>query len=168
LLQDNNSIFDNILTRNNRESKIYIVLKSFKDAVKMLKTNHGNNRKTWRWGKLHKLTLEHPFSEIDFLRPSVTLGEFEVGGNNTTINNTEYPIYESFSVRVGASARLVANMQDSVVYISLPGGVSGDAMNPNYRNQVQLWLTGGYVELPIKREPNSNAELKIKIIKSID
>ncbi len=166
LEQENNILFDNKKTESTRETKAYTLFKSFKDAVKMLSSQYGSNIKTWRWGKLHKLTLEHPFSNIDFLRPSVTLGEFEVGGNNTTINNTDYSIHESFAVRVGASSRVVANMQDSVLFLSLPGGVSGDPMNPNYRNQVQLWLTGGYVELPIGSNPNSNFELKTKIIKT--
>ncbi len=166
LEQENNILFDNVQTKSNRETKAYMLFKSFKDAVKMLQQQFGNNPKHWRWGKLHKLTLEHPFSKVDFLRPSVTLGEFEVGGNNTTINNTAYPIYASFAVRVGASSRFVANMRDSIIYISIPGGVSGDPMNPNYRNQVQLWLTGGYVEIPISRKPNSNFELKMKIVKT--
>ncbi len=165
LEQDNNILFDNKLTKSDRETKAYMLFKSFKDAVRMLSGKYGKNPKSWRWGKLHKLTLEHPFSKLDFLRPSVTLGEFEVGGNNSTINNTDYPIHESFSVRVGASSRLVANMQDSVIFLSLPGGVSGDPMNPNYRNQVQLWLTGGYVELPMSPTPDPKFELKIKIIK---
>jgi acyl-homoserine lactone acylase PvdQ len=113
---------------------------------------------------MHQLTLEHAFSEEDFLKPSVTLGPFPMGGCLTTLNNAEWRLYQPYDVVLGASMRFIADMSDSVVYTVLPGGVSGDALSPNYGDQVQLWLNGGYIQISIKAKPSEDFRLQTLLL----
>ncbi len=162
-LLDNNDIFwfDDIRTKK-YETMDYIIIKSFKDAVAKLSDYFaGKALEEWHWGDLHTVTLKHPLSENNFLEPALTIGPFPMGGNNTTINCTEYKYYEPFDVVIGASTRFITDMQDSIVYTTVPGGISGQPMEVNFGDQVQLWLNGGYLELPASRIPGDDFKLRV-------
>jgi penicillin amidase len=105
--------------------------------------------------------LRHSITGFDFLRPAIEIGPFPIGGNNTTINNTEYRIGKSYEVTVGATERFVADMDDSLVHVSIPGGASSEPLSANYSDQVQLWLNGGYVALSMSEKPNEKFHLAI-------
>lgn len=156
--------FDNITTEE-VERRDYIIIRSFKNAIENLSEKFMDKpMQDWKYSHLHTLTLEHTFSKANFLEPTVTVGPLQIGGNNTTINNTEYKIYDPYSVRIGASMRFIADMSDSLVYTSLPGGASGDPLSPNYSDQVRLWLNGGYLKMSIDRKPSSDFKLAIQLI----
>ncbi len=158
-----NEWFDDVRT-NEREMRDYVIIKSFKDAI--LKGNEifgTDDIEEWRWGDIHKLTLNHRFSQNKLLNSIVSVGPFNLGGNSTTLNNTEYRIAKSFDVVVGSSMRFIADMGDNNVYISMPGGVSGDPLNPNYSNLVQIWLNGGYLRIPFKSTPSDKFYLTMTL-----
>jgi penicillin G amidase len=162
--QDNSIWFDDVFTKQ-FENKEWIINRSFRDAVKMLTELYNDeNTSTWKYGKIHTLTLKHPLSEVKFLKPTVTIGPLEIGGNLTTINNTEWRIYKPFDMVLGASMRFIADMGDTLVYTILPGGSSGDPLSPNYADQTQLWLNGGYIEIPISRAPGKKFQLSTLLI----
>jgi penicillin amidase len=141
-----NAFFDDVRT-SNVERRDYQIVKSFKEAIKKAKeTFKSDNYKHWKWGKLHTINLKHKLSEVDFVGSVVTVGPFPIGGNSTTINNTEYKIYSDFETVIAPSVRFIADLGDDVVHFSLPGGVSGDPLSPNYSNLVQIWLNGGYIK----------------------
>lgn len=143
--------FDNVKTPE-KERRDYQILKSYKDAIKKAKKLFKTEDfYKWKWGQLHTITLKHRFSEDELIKPVVTVGPFPIGGNSTTINNTEYKIFENYETVIAPSMRFIADMGEDFVYISLPGGVSGDPQSPNYSNLVQIWLNGGYIKIPFKR-----------------
>lgn len=153
--------FDNVGTATT-ESLDDIVYSSWREAIKNLKEMYGSDDcDSWKWGTIHTIRLRHSITGFDFLRPAVDIGPFPIGGNNTTINNTEYKIGKSFEVAVGASERFVADMDDSIVHVSLPGGASGEPLSANYSDQVQLWLNGGYITIPVAEKPNDKFRLAI-------
>lgn len=152
--------FDNTKTKE-YETRNFIILKSFKDAVDtLLALFPGMDAQNWKYGEKHTINLEHPLSFRSFLKPALAQGQFGVGGDNTTIHNTEYRLGKSYGVALGASMRFIAAMSDSVVYTSILGGASGENLSTNYYDQVQLWLNGGYVKLGINRKPSSEFKLK--------
>jgi len=161
ILADNsNSLFD-IRTTSQKEDRNFIIFKSLRDAVnEILSTNEG---KSVQWGDLHKLTLQHIFSKNQLLRPSVTIGPLDIGGNLTTINNSEWKVYDPYNMVLGPSMRIISDMGDSVVYTNLPGGTSGEPMSPHYGDQVQLWLKGGYVKIPVSPKPHQEFRLSTRI-----
>lgn len=147
ITEDNfNIFFDNVKT-SNVERRDYQIVKSFKEAIKKAQEIFKNtNYKSWKWGNLHTINLKHKLSEVDFVGSVVTVGPYPIGGNSTTINNTEYRIYNNYQTVIAPSVRFVADMGEDILYFSLPGGVSGDPLSPNYSNLVQIWLNGGYIK----------------------
>ncbi len=165
LLMNDSHWFDNV-NSSEVETKEYIIFNSFRETLDLLEKEFGTNKvEKWRWGKLHKLSLNHIFSKNEFLKPSVTIEELETGGNNTTVSNTEWKYYEPFATKVAASMRFVCDLNDTVIYTSIPGGNSGDPMNPNYANQTQIWINGGYIKIPFSRKINEEFKLSVKILR---
>lgn len=155
LKMPDSELFD-IQGTKNIENKEFIIFKSYRDALVQFNDYFGNIPLANRtYGKMHTLTLEHPLSKSKFLKPAVTLGPFETGGNNTTINNGEWNLTNPYKQVIGASMRIICDMNSNFVYTSLPGGISGDPMHPNYSDQLQIWLNGGYVKLPFTYSKNN-------------
>lgn len=165
LKSGNNKLFDDITTVE-EENINYVIYKSFNEAIReLIETFATADMTKWNWGELHILQLKHSFSENEFLAPSVTYQPLLMGGNNTTINNTEYKIFNPYEVVLGASVRFIADMNDTIVHFAMPGGISGDPINPNYTNQVQLWLNGGYIKTPFSRNIGENYSIWTTISK---
>lgn len=165
LISDDKYWFD-LKNTNFIENRDYIILKSFSDAVISLKIKSQKSSKpNYVYGMNHILNLNHVFSNNELLKKSVGIEGLEMSGDNTTINNTEAKMNKRDNVIVGASMRFIADMQDNVVYSVLPGGASGDVVSPNYSNQLQLWLRGGYIKIPTSRTPSKEFELFIKFNK---
>lgn len=160
LLDDPTSaLFDDLRTPQ-REEASWIVVRSWMQAVGDLRRHFQNDVPTsWAWGSLHTVTLQHRFSDHPFMRPTLDQGPIPIGGSGTTINNTEWALYAPFAVRVGASMRVISDMRDSVQYVVVPGGVSGQPLDAHYSDQVQLWLKGGFVRLPVRPQPDISFRL---------
>ncbi|MFN4766570.1 MAG: penicillin acylase family protein [Ignavibacteria bacterium] len=139
---------DDVRTKGIREDRAEIIFRSFVRAIKRGDSIFGTTDiRTWKYGKLHSLTLEHVFSANSLLSSIVTHGPFPHGGNNTTLNNGSWSFNDPFKQTLGASVRIISDMRDSMVYCVLPGGVSGEPLSSHYSDQVQLWLNGGYIAL---------------------
>jgi penicillin amidase len=150
------SWFDNIRT-NLYEDKDYIIQKSYTDAVDELKSMYGtDNINLWFYGVNNTIKLEHILSFYSLINPAINLQSFECGGSNTTINTMEWDMSEPYKIVSGTSMRFIADMGDNLVYTSIAGGISGDPFSDYYSNQVQLWLNGGYIALPVSNEPGSS------------
>jgi acyl-homoserine lactone acylase PvdQ len=94
----------------------------------------------------------------------VNSGPYQIGGNFTTISKADWKIYNPYKITVGVSGRFIADMEDSVIYSSLPGGASGDPVSPNYNDQILLFLNSGYVKINSKREPTTDYKLGIEFL----
>ncbi|MBS1536494.1 MAG: penicillin acylase family protein [Bacteroidetes bacterium] len=146
--------FDNVKTKE-IEDKNEIIFRSFVLAVRSLQDHYKNNDiHSWKYGDIHQITLNHLFSANPYMKQIVTNGPFASGGDNTTLNNGEYHFYQPKEQVLGASMRFIADMKDTVVYSVLPGGNSGEPLSAHYSDQVQLWLNGGYIRIPINRLPD--------------
>ncbi len=159
-----NEWFDDINTVEN-ENRDYIIFESFRESIEalLLKFND-DNTDNWHWSKIHQLSLLHPFSRNNFLKHNVTLGPVPMGGNITTLNNTEWRIFKPFDIVLGASARFVADMSNDIVYINVPGGVSGNPLSPHYSDQLQLWARGGYISLEFTTDRRESFNPSITIV----
>jgi penicillin amidase len=156
LERKNSVLFDDVKTKE-KENRDYQIFKSFKDACSEASGIFKNQKvKNWKYGTIHKISLEHIFSKNKMTEPVVSIGTFDIGGNNTTLNNTEWNLNKPYQTLVGASMRMIADMRLDFIYTSIPGGASGDPMSPNYSDQFQLWLNGGYIKIPVSRNPSSD------------
>lgn len=154
------SWFDDVRTKQIKEDRSEIVFRSFLRAIKKGDRYFGNaDIRTWKYGKLHSIILEHLFSSSKLLSPIVTHGPFPHGGNNTTLNNGSWSFNDPFKQTLGASVRVISDMRDSMLYCVLPGGVSGEPLSSHYSDQVQLWLNGGYIALSATRNISTDFTL---------
>ena len=151
--------FDDINTKK-RETSEEIIRKSLSDALTYLEENFGKDLTNWQWGNMHKVTFKHAFSgNFSLLDKYINIGPYELGGDGTTMFNTEYPFAESieefsmfrhneFDNVLGPSMRFIFDFANpDEFYLILTTGQSGNVMSDNYRDQTPLWLNGKYMKI---------------------
>ena len=118
------------------------------DACAELTASFGADQDRWEWGRLHTLTLNHPFGRVSFLRPLFSAGPFPSGGDNFTINLGFYRHSNPYKHIVGPSLRMIVETGQSLrSKFSLPSGQSGHPFSPHYLDQVARWQSHNYFEL---------------------
>lgn len=140
------SWFDNINTKP-IETKEETIRKSLADALTKLENDFGKDSKYWQWGKIHQVKFKHPFSgQNSILNYLVDIGPFEIGGDQTTLNNTSFKFSEPFDNNLGPSMRQITDLSniDSSLII-LTSGQSGHITHDNYSDQSEMWLKGKYI-----------------------
>ncbi len=141
LLEENRSSWFNIQTTNKIESRDDIIRKSLFDAVNYLENKLGSEIKYWQWGKIHQVTFKHFFhgasSMIDNL---LDIGPYEIGGDGTTVFNTEYSLTDPYKCKLGPSMRYIYDFSnpDEFEYI-LPTGQAGHFFSDHYCDMTSLW-----------------------------
>lgn len=151
--------FDDIKTKK-KETREEIVRKSLSDGLTYLEENLGEDLTNWQWGSMHKVTFKHAFSgNFSLLDKYINIGPYELGGDGTTMFNTEYPFAESieeiamfrhdeFDNVLGPSMRFIFDFANpDEFYLILNTGQSGNVMSNNYRDQTPLWLNGKYMKI---------------------
>lgn len=166
LLQEKKSPWFDDRKTPHKEDRDEIVFQSFVRAVRRAKYMSASGSVfSGTYGSMHTVTLFHVFSSNPLLDKIVTHGPFETGGSSTTLNNGEWRVFDPFKQVLGASMRFIADMEDSVVYTVVPGGISGEPLSAHYSDQIQLWLKGGYVKVPVERTPALGESLFVTIIR---
>lgn len=144
------------------ESKEQIIMISYSEAIEALKSLYDtDNPNLWLYGDNHQLVLKHFLSRNILLKPTLEIGPFKLGGDFSTINVNYGKITYPQNITQGASMRFLTDMEEPYIYFILPGGSSGDPVSPNFLNQVQLWLNGGYIKIRTEPEPDDEFVLKI-------
>jgi penicillin G amidase len=150
--------FDNVNTPQ-VESRDDVLRKSFDDALMILNRNLGSDESRWQWGRLHTLTVRHFFGqknpktgEENAVGKRFNFETIVTAGTSTTINNGEYRLRQPDTLGqslvaaehiLGPSSRRVIDMGVAGTFkSSLPGGNSGDPINPHYSDQLPLWHSG--------------------------
>lgn len=135
-----------------KENREQIVAETFEEALSYLKDRLGENPDGWAWGKLHRISMRHPFGEKWYLKRFFNIGPEPVGGDSRTVFKTEFPHGLDFSVLVGPSLRMVVSpgkTDEAVVVLST--GQSGHFYEKHYRDQLDLWLQGRYRNVILDR-----------------
>jgi len=165
LESDNSILFDNIHTQQ-IESKNEIIRKSLVDALIFLEKKYGKDISKWQWGKIHKVTFKHTFHGIaSFINDLIDIGPFPIGGDGTTIFNTEYSFTalfednnyelnvlkeEPFANNLGPSMRYIFDFgKPEYIEFIMPTGQSGNLISKHYRDMTLKWLKGEYLKIPL-------------------
>ena len=164
-LESNSNFFDDVRT-STVETRDDIIRKSLVDALDSLRKEFGNSMQTWQWGDVHKVTFKHMFSGVSGLVDDlVNIGPYSIGGDGTTVFNTEYSFERLFakqgssekSIRskpyeniLGPSMRYVFDFANpDYMEMILPTGQSGNFMSSHYKDMTHQWLNGKYIKLPL-------------------
>ncbi|HVO73034.1 MAG TPA: penicillin acylase family protein [Ignavibacteriaceae bacterium] len=163
--------FDNINTRQ-LEGRNDIIRKSFVEALSDLENKFGKDPAAWQWGKLHKVVMKHAFGGVSrILDNYINIGPTGIGGDGTTVFNTEYPFMkgiqgfprfntESFENNVGPAMRYIFDFsKPEEFYMILSTGQSGNLMSDHFRDMFGMWIRGDYITIrtdegSIRRNPD--------------
>ncbi|MCP3952393.1 MAG: penicillin acylase family protein, partial [Desulfobacterales bacterium] len=155
LIQKGDSVWFDDPETQEKEGLNDVLAKSFQDAVAFCEKKLGGNVHDWQWGKLHTLTIYHPFGKKSALLGKVfNRGPYPVGGSIFTVNPTYFKVSKGFTVQGGgASLRHIVDFADMTNSKRiLPGGISGNFMSPHYDDQIELWLAGKFRPFVLNRE----------------
>jgi penicillin amidase len=123
-----------------------IILQSFKDCVLSISKQYGHNPEKWKWGDIHKITIEHPLGSVRILNNIFHLNsaEYGVGGSDHTVSPF-FSYSHEFKVEHGASERHIFNTADwDESYTVIPTGASGIPGSEFYLSQTKTYLEGGF------------------------
>jgi penicillin amidase len=135
----------NDITTSQTESLDDIIWKSFKEAVKNLAEEYGTDANKWKWGTIHKISLDHPMATVKILNNIFKLSSEKtgIGGSNHTV--CPYTYEKGFIVNEGASERHIFNTADwDESFTVIPTGASGIPASEFYLSQTRTYLEGGF------------------------
>ena len=128
------------------------VVTSMLCAIDALTERLGPDMKEWRWGKIHKIALNHLLSDRGDLSDLLKRGGQPVGGNGITVSNTGFD--PNYLASIGANWRHNADLADDPpgLWAVDATGQSGHPGSPHYGDQLTEWLAGRHHYLPLDGE----------------
>ncbi|MFO8056296.1 MAG: penicillin acylase family protein [bacterium] len=172
LIMQNKSapVFDDRRTPET-ENRSDIVERALESALSTLSETAGPRMSTWRWGKFHRISLEHPLGEWPVLLKLASYFGINpepagLSGGRDTVNMAYYRLTGEYEVRTGASLRFTAGLGDvNGAWLSYPGGQSGQPFSPHYLDVYKLWERGrGHPMLLDKDRIEENREASLKLV----
>jgi penicillin amidase len=120
-----------------------VARRAFRFAVDDLCLRFGNDPTEWRWGRIHVLWHRHRLHAARPLRPLLSIGPFEVGGDGSTVNNAHFIHSDPFEMVLGPGIRHIHHVGrwDESRFI-LSTGNSGNALSLHYRDHAGKWARG--------------------------
>lgn len=155
-IKNENSVWwDNIQTKNKKETRTDIISKAFRDAVISLKNQLGNNISEWKWGTVHTVEHEHPLGKVKALRGLFNVGPFNSPGSNEVINNLFFGFNDKgkYYTKGGPSTRRIVDFADvENSWSILPTGQSGNPFSKHYDDQAEMYNTGKFRKMKLNKE----------------
>ncbi len=111
---------------------------------------------SWRWGRLHTLTLTNQSFGESGIGPVEWLfnrGPYELGGGSSIVNAIGWDASVGYGVDWVPSMRMIVDLADPDAsrWVNLTGA-SGHAFHRNYADQASLWQNGETREWPFTLE----------------
>ncbi|KRD11811.1 penicillin amidase [Flavobacterium sp. Root901] len=155
-VKNENSVWwDNIKTKNIKETRKEIVSKSFHEAVSALKEQLGNTISDWKWGQVHTVEHEHPLGKVAALRGLFNVGPFASPGSNEVINNLFFGLTDEgkYYVKGGPSTRRIVDFSDiENSWSILPTGQSGNPFSKHYSDQAEMYNAGKFRKMKLNKD----------------
>ena len=128
------------------------VVTSMLRAIDALTERLGPEMAEWRWGRIHKIALNHLLSDRGDLSDLLKRGGQPVGGNGITVSNTGFD--PNYLASIGANWRHNADLADDPpgLWAVDATGQSGHPGSPHYGDQLTEWLAGRHHYLPLDSE----------------
>ncbi len=103
------------------------------------------------WGEMHRLALRHPLGQLPVVGGRFRFVDVPAEGSNDTLWKTAHNSTDArHDARYGSNARHISDLSDpDANYFVLLGGQDGWFNSANFTDQVNLWLTGKYVRVPL-------------------
>jgi penicillin amidase len=147
--------WDNIKTKQKKETRTEILTKSFQQAIASLEKQLGSDINSWTWNRVHVMEHQHPIGKIAALRSIFNVGPFEVSGSNEVINNLffDYSDEKQYTIKGGPSTRRVIDFSDIENSVSiLPTGQSGVQSSSHYSDQAKQYSNGEFRKMKLNKQ----------------
>ncbi|MBM9500845.1 penicillin acylase family protein [Leptospira sp. 201903071] len=147
ILSDPNSTFwDDLSTPTIVETRRDILIRAFEQTVRYLSQKHGGAVSSWKWGKAHKITFEHPIGKVPVLGLIFNQGPFSVNSGEAIVNIMMHQdINPEMTPKVGPSKRRIIDLtHPENSWSVLPTGNSGNQGSPFYGDQIKMFLNGEF------------------------
>ncbi|KRB53841.1 penicillin acylase family protein [Flavobacterium sp. Root186] len=155
-VKNENSVWwDNIKTKNVKETRKDIVSKSFHQAISALQKQLGTTITDWKWGEVHTVEHEHPLGKVAALRGLFNVGPFASPGSNEVINNLFFGLTNEgkYYVKGGPSTRRIVDFSDiENSWSILPTGQSGNPFSKHYSDQAEMYNAGKFRKMKLNKE----------------
>ena len=164
---ENSVWWDDIATKNKKETQKDILVQSFKEAITALQKQIGKSQSQWTWNKVHTLEHQHPLGKVAALRGFFNVGPFESSGSNEVINNMMFFYNEigTYEVKAGPSTRRIIDFSDIENSLSiLPTGQSGNPMSPHYNDQADRYNKGQFRKMKLNKKEIIETSTKLLFI----
>jgi penicillin amidase len=164
---ENSVWWDNINTKNKKETRVEILNKSFHQAIVALEKQLGKDVNSWTWNRVHTVEHQHPLGQVAALRSVFNVGPFEVPGSAEVINNLFFNFTDSgeYQVKGGPSTRRVIDFSDIENSTSiLPTGQSGNPFSKHYNDQAEMYATGKFRKMKLNKEEIIKTSTKLVFI----
>lgn len=147
--------WDNINTKNKKETQSEILTQSFKEAIASLENQLDSNVDHWQWEKVHKVEFQHPIGKVKLFSKFFNVGKFGISGTNEVINNQLFTYSEDAEINVkgGPSTRRIIDFSDiENSWSVLPTGQSGNPMSKHYDDQAEMFVNGKFRKMKLNKE----------------
>ena len=155
-IKNENSVWwDNVKTKNVKETRKDIVAKSFHETVTALQKQLGNTVADWKWEKVHTVEHEHPLGKVAALRGLFNVGPFGSPGSNEVINNLFFGLTNEgkYYVKGGPSTRRIVDFSDiENSWSILPTGQSGNPFSKHYSDQAEMYNEGKFRKMKLNKD----------------
>jgi len=162
----NDTWFADSAVPNSPKSWDTALASAFHAAIEELRHKLGNNISRWQYGKIHKMTYNHPLGAIKPLNRIFNRGPFPVGGDTDTVNMGAALPTQPEVVMTVPSFRQIVNLAD--LPASLSGhapGQSGHPASKYYDDFIKPWLNVEHHPMLFERSMiKANAEGILRMI----
>jgi penicillin amidase len=166
--RNENSIWwDDVTTKNKKETRTEILNKSFHEAIIALENQLEKDINSWTWNRVHTLEHQHPLGQVAALRRIFNVGTFEVPGSTEVINNLFFSFSYSgeYQVKGGPSTRRVIDFSDiENSWSILPTGQSGNPFSKHYNDQAEMYNSGKFRKMKMNKEEIEKTSTKLVFV----
>ena len=159
--------WDNVNTKNEKETRSKIISQSFKESIIALEEQLGTAVADWTWNKVHTVEHQHPLGKVAALRRIFNVGPFEVSGSTEVINNLFFDFTDdgNYIVKGGPSTRRIIDFSDiENSWSVLPTGQSGNPISAHYSDQAELYNAGKFRRMMLNKEEIVRTSTKLIFI----
>jgi len=139
-----------------------LAAETLREALDTLERYYGTgDMAQWDYGLLHYF---HPAHPLGWILPGLNLRREPAPGGPESPYTAAASLLgarEGAPVRVASTARLVVDLSEEGLLVSIPGGVSGNPFDAHYRDLYLPWARGELVEVDPANPPRGAATLTI-------
>jgi penicillin amidase len=152
LIEENpeSDYFDNIKTKNQRETFNDIASQSLNKTLDSLSKSYGEDITKWNWAKVKNTGIRHLVPAFE----AFSVLNIDMGGGKTIVNATQE--------KWGPSWRMIVQLDKNwpVAHGIYPGGQSGNPASKFYANMVPSWSKGElYPLIYLKNEEEEHHQI---------